>query len=133
MSEWDRLHLFGPGHSGRAIRYRVLTPDEVEKAEQLAEADVNESTTVLALDKAVVREGLHMMIREVSEPVKPEALPALTAEQWRKVDPRALSTDWPKLFTAKDTKLLQRLYRREHLVTEADLDKLMSGKVRETD
>lgn len=128
MGDTFRVHLVGPGHSGRYVRYRVLSSTEVDQVEKLASDEMEKDSNTFDLNTAVARNGLERMVVAVTEPAKNGTVPAFTP-----CTPGELSTQWAKLFTARDTAVLKRLYQREHVVTEAEVDAIMEGKVQETD
>ena len=136
MTERTQIHLgYNPanpkaprisGYSGRAVRIVTLTPDQVDHNEKVAAEGLGKEATVYEFSNVATRLGLEQMVVEMTEPVSPEAL---SGEPWRKVTAKELNAEWSTLFTSKDTTMLKRIYAREHVVTEAEVDMIMSGKV----
>lgn len=137
MGDVFQVHLHGYGLSGRAVRYRILTPSEVDKVELLARGELAVDGNMLDFQAAVAKNGLEHMLVAVSESsVSPQRFRCEPNEDgtkpapinWRPMSPGELATAWNDLFTSRDTTLLKRLYAREHVVTEADLELIMVGK-----
>lgn len=141
-----QIHLRGPGYSGRAVRYRVLTPAQVDHNEKLAGESIGDKGTVYEFSNAAVKLGLETMIAQVTEaPVHVETrvevapdgakktvqVPRFDEAKWVAVNADVLCTPegWARFFTTKDTTLLKQVYGREHTVSPADLDAVLEGKV----
>jgi len=125
----SRIHL--PG-SGRAVRYETLTVEQVEKCEQLAAVALTKESTVLEFQNAAAREGVELMIREVSKPVAKAKLEAGEVT-WEKVGAEQLHGKLGDYFTPKDINALKSIYLREHVVTKEEVDSILEGKVLEVD
>jgi hypothetical protein len=120
-----------PVHSGRGVRFELLTPDERDRML------VSVATLCGTDDKKMgilrQREGVKCMLRQVTRErdLTEEQIFALPADAWIKVDQQMLADDaeYKKLFTAKDDELLCFLYRDHHEITKAEVDQI-AGKVR---
>ncbi len=125
----ERIHLAGAGLSGRSVRYKVLSMPDVDAIEVSNIKAADKDASMWEIKQGIAMDGVRAMIQEVSEPHKPNQ-PAQDV-QWRKVDAKTLMLEWAKLFTTKDTSVLRRLYDREHVVSEKEVDDLFAGKVSE--
>ncbi len=128
------------------VRYRVLSPAQVDEIEALAAGDMEQGSTIVDLNNATLKAGLERMVAQVSDPIalvsaksddKSAEAETVNAQRfkdlkWREVTPGELSTEWNKIFTARDTSLLRRVFQREHVVSEAEVEAVLSGKVLET-
>jgi hypothetical protein len=124
--EYQQIHLFGKGLSGRAVRYVTLNDEQVEHIELEAAREIGKEGTNLDMWARVQRMGMELMVKQVSDPCSREDLPKAS---WKAVTPAVLHGSWRTLFTNKDTKILKRAYDEEHEVTRSDLDAIMAGKV----
>lgn len=139
--ECFQIYLSLDGCSGRAVRYRVLTPSERDavllKAAQLTAGNGNVAPSGavagVQLRLAETREALKAMVVSVTDPVTAQDLPTAT---WRKVSPMDLEMPGPLqfdrvgdlgLFTAKDDAILGAAYRRHHDISAAEVE-LIVGK-----
>ena len=119
-----QIHLNRKGMSQRAVRCEVLTFSQVDAAEKMAASDIKETTTNAEFNSQVVRIGMEMMIKSVSEPTKEPGV-----AKWTDVTPAELHLNWGKYFNAKDSAMLRAIHAQEHTVTKEDLDAITSGKV----
>lgn len=141
MGQRVRIHLTGRGHSGRGLEYKILSMAEVDKVEQLARGDIEEGNTMLDFQYAVAKNGLEHMIVGYTDPITPERWAGLPVKQedgsekaqaplaWITCGPAEVGAQLTSLFTARDVAALRTIYRREHVVTDEDVDLIMGGKV----
>jgi len=115
--------LKGKGFSGRAVRVRELDPLDVEKNLTAAAKTVGANATVIELKKTEWRNGVKLMIAELSEPCED---PLAANVKWKKVDLATLE-DLGSLFKVKDVLALEQIYRESYEVTQTDLDAI-TGK-----
>lgn len=146
--------LEGFGHSKRAVRYRALSPDELERVAKEA-AVSGAGMTAVAYQIAYQTLGTRRMLIAITEPLKtipqapvpqppdadgkpqpdlvlPDLPPDLDEKSiWKPVDPTVLEVSFGngKLFTAKDVRLLGIFFDGLHEVHVRDAQAAM-GKVR---
>lgn len=138
---FETILLGARGCSGRAVRYRILSPDMVTHIEGQCSRALSKESTAYEFSEAVVMMALQEMIFEVSDPVSADRFagraakkgdPAPKPVEYRKVTPEQLHQAWSTYFNAKDTAILKRVYGFEHTVTGDELDAIMAGKVSTT-
>lgn len=122
----DQLHLNAKRCSGRGVRVRQLTPAQLDKimlnAAKLLDPN---STTMLELRQAAMRDGINAMIVEYTEE---KDLKDLGTAHWKKASLDYLNDHYSELFTGKDDKLLSAVYREYHEVDESEVKDIM-GKL----
>jgi hypothetical protein len=94
----------------------------VEAAELAAAKQVTPQSLQSEFNSIVEKEGIEMMVREVSEPGE-------NPQKWKKVNAELLHGEWKKFFGLKDTIALKAVYRKEHNITEKELEAIMEKKV----
>lgn len=118
-----QYHLKGKGFSGRAVRVRELDPMEVEEnlkaAGKLMTGQDAGAGAMLELKKTEWRNGVKMMLIEISEPCEDTS-----AAKWRKVSAVDLE-DLGAFFTAKDVAVLEDVFRTNHEVMPAELEAIV--------
>lgn len=121
-----QVHLKKPGCSGRAVRYRILKPSELDHNEIQVARGLDKDDTVAQYQVEVQKLGLYMMVSAYSDP-NPKDLNG--GAKWTKVDPDAIEAQWNDIFTTKDTAILKQIYNREHGTSQAEVEDILSGKV----
>ena len=121
--ETTQYHLKGKGFSGRAVRVRELDPIEVEENLKAAAKLVPAEATVLELKKTEWRNGIKLMVVEVSDKCEDPMAPDV---KWRKVTPVDLE-DLGQYFKTKDVAVLEAIYRESNEVIPSELDAI-TGK-----
>lgn len=136
--------LEGSGHSKRAVRYRMLSPNEVDMIAKEAAMGGAGMTGVEYYSK-YTGIGVRRMITAYTEPLgytpvppnengeaQPDAPPDLDdASMWKPADPTALEMSFGNgnIFTAKDKALLEIFFKGIHEVNMLEAQAAM-GKVR---
>lgn len=125
--------LCGPGQSGRGVRMREMSAEEVDE-------NGRDVTDLLPTDAKMVE----YMQREQQEGVKrslvavtkseghksPEAIMALPPEEWVSVNIEKLTLDGPLMYErlfprAKDNGMLIKIWRHLHVVDQKDADAIV--------
>ncbi len=115
------------GYSGRAVRYRLLSSDEVSHIERECSKLIKPGTTNFEFSEAIASMGAQAMVTEVTEgPVDREGLPTA---KWMKVTQEQMLNSWSSFFNAKDTAVLKKLYQVDHGVNDKELEEIVEGKV----
>lgn len=122
----NQIHLSNKGMSKRGVRYEVLTMSDVEAADTDAGKSCTPESLQSEFQSKSERNGMEMMIRAVTE--KPCSAEDIQTASWKEVDARYLHDNWSKYFNLKDTIFLKALYRKEHSLTQKEVDDIM-GKV----
>lgn len=121
-----QIHLKGNGFGGRAVRYRLLTPDEIDQRESMIAEDLGKDATVVQFNKKVAEACLELMIHSFTDPCKPKDLPEA---KWYPAPMGSLLERWGEFFNAKDSTFLRKLFLREHGVNDAEMDAIMGERV----
>lgn len=116
-----QYHLKGKGFSMRAVRVRELDPIEVEENLKAAAKLVSSEASVLELKKTEWRNGIKLMVVEVSEPC---ADPNVEGVKWKKVKPMDLE-DLGSVFKSKDVQALEAIYRDMNEVMPGELEAIV--------
>lgn len=127
-----QFHLNGNGFSGRGVRLRQLEPQEIDTAFRSAAKTAGTEATLADIRVLEQHECVLRMIVEVTEKA---GLDTLDGAKWRKPTVQELEDDagpmrFGRLFTAKDTALIRRLYRDWHQLSEAEIEAI-AGKAQE--
>jgi len=120
------------GYSNRAVRYRILTTDQMNAIAREAAVRAGESATGRDIYMLQLMISLYTMVLEVSEPTDDPQ--SLKEKQWHKTvatdfEVTGSALGWSTLFTPKDTALLQTIYRRWHEVPPNELEMLVGKEV----
>ncbi len=115
-----QFHLTGKGYSGRAVRVRELSPEEVEENLTNAAKLAGEEATIIQLKKLEWRKGSQSCLVEFSEVCTD---PMAEGLKWIKVTQSHLD-NFGKYFKAKDQLSLEAIYRENHEVTQSELDEI---------
>jgi hypothetical protein len=102
-----------PQHSGRGVRFELLSPTERDAAIVSAALLAGEDKIKLALLRQ--REGVKRMLRAVTKKAgltAPDLLDPKT--EWMPVTHALLESDYDKLFTCRDDEVLAWFYREYH-------------------
>ncbi len=102
-----------PQHSGRGVRFELLTPTERDSALVTAAMLAGDDRVKLALLRQ--REGVKRMLRAVTKSkglTEAELLDPKT--EWTTVSHALLESDYDKLFTTRDDEVLAWFYREYH-------------------
>ena len=120
-----QMHLKGKGFSGRGVRVRDLTSDDVDENMIQATKLLSSEPTALEYQKIVWRGAVKRMVAEITEPCAD-----LFAEdvKWRKATPEMLE-NLSELFTAKDVTLLQAYYRDTYEVVPSEVEDIVGKAV----
>jgi hypothetical protein len=102
-----------PQHSGRGVRFEMLSPTDRDAA--LVSAAMLAGGDKIKLTLFRQREGVKRMLRSVTKRkgLSPEALVDPETE-WMPVDHALLESDYDKLFTCRDDEVLAWFYRQYH-------------------
>ncbi len=121
-----QYHLKGMGFSGRAVRCRELTPQEVEDNLNSAAKLTGVNATVIELKKCEWRNGVKLMIVEFTDPCE-----SVFAEgvKWKKVTGGMLD-DMGAYFKAKDVVALEAIFRDWHEVMPSELEAITGGALK---
>lgn len=118
------------GMSNRAVRYRLLTTDQMNAISKESAQLSGENATGQDIYRLSLMLSLYEMVYEVSDPTdEPQAL---KKEQWHKTTSTGfqvtgMAGSWSSYFTPKDTVLLQSEYRRWHEMASAEIE-MLAGK-----
>ena len=122
-----QIHLVGKGLTSRGVRCKVLSMQDVEAADKAAGALCTPESLQSEFQALSERFGMEMMVQEVTE--KPCAEADLPTAKWKKVSAEHLNEHWKKYFGLKDTIALKSIYRKEHSLTQKEVDEIMGKKV----
>lgn len=114
-----QYHLTGKGHSGRAVQVEALAPDEADEMLTFAAKLAGTEATPIEIKKIEWRAGVKQFVVKLTEPTE-DPMKAT----WKKATPEMFD-DMSKYFTAKDTAVLEALYREYHEITVAELDAIV--------
>ena len=117
-----------PQHSGRGVRFELLSPTERDAALMSAAMLAGEDRAKLALLRQ--REGVKRMVRAVTKKtgLKDEDLLDPKTE-WMPVTHALLESDYDKFFTCRDDEILAWFYREYHEPSAKDVEAI-AKKVR---
>lgn len=127
-----QVHLSGKRCSGRGVRFRELSASEVEEnAENAAKVALDPTAKINAnaamdLKKAEWRMGSKRMVVAVT---KKEGLKDLSGAEWMPLTQAELDADWAKYFNAKDSAMLQALYREYHEISDEEIEAVVGKAV----
>jgi sensor c-di-GMP phosphodiesterase-like protein len=121
------VELFG--YSNRAVRYRMLTVDQMNAASSEAAKLAGEQASEREIYQLMLMSSLYLMVLEVTDPTDE---PLKEKTRWHKTNSVSFMTpgdplSWSVLFTAKDTALLQSMYRKWHQVPAIEVE-MLAGK-----
>jgi hypothetical protein len=123
----SQLHLAGENHSWRGVRIRDLTTPQRRKVENDAAKLVGQDGSLMELRNETLAQALLLMVVEVTaDPVE-----TLNGQaKWVKTPLASLSQpgEWDRLFTARDTQALERIYNQRHEMSLTEVE-LLSGKL----
>lgn len=131
MSDKFQIHLSGPGFSGRAVRYRTLEIEEIDRVEILVASspEVRSGISLIGWNQLVAKESVPLMLVAMTEPVAEKDLPTA---RWTPCSPEMFQAEsgdgLKKFFTTKDIRFLRDLYTREHEIGKSEVDKMLAGK-----
>jgi hypothetical protein len=123
----SQLHLAGENHSWRGVRIRDLSTPERRQVENDAAKLVGEEGSLMQLRNETLSQALFRMVVEVTkEPVQSLG----NGEQWVRTPLASLAIpgEWDRLFTARDTQALERIYNKRHEMSPTEVD-LLAGKL----
>lgn len=116
-----QIHLNGKHCCKRGVRFKTLSPSEIDKITLDAAKVIGPEGTMIELRKAEWLMGVKHMLTHVSDPCDD-----LATAKFRKVTMQDLDGDnYDDLFTPRDHNLLVQLYREYHEVTQEEVDKIM--------
>jgi hypothetical protein len=117
-----------PQHSGRGVRFVLLSPADRDQALVSAALLSGDDKTKLAIFRQ--REGVRRMLRAVTKKtgVTDEEL-LDPGTEWISVSHQKLEEDYDKLFTTRDDEILSWIYREYHEPNQKDVDAI-AKKVR---
>ena len=126
--------IAGKSMSGRGVRYRELTSEEIDQVALDAVRQMSAGDLGMRLQQIEIREGMLTFLVSVTKRagLDAEALAKLPDSEWEPVNKQKLEMDgtysFNKLFArAKDRAMLARLYQDLNVVTEAEV-KDITGK-----
>jgi hypothetical protein len=122
-----QIHLSKKGMSQRGVRYEVLSMSDIDAADLAAGRECTKDSLQSEFLSKSQRYGMEMMVREVTEkPCTPEEL---QAAKWKPVNAEYLRDNWSKHFNLKDTIALKAIFRKEHSLTEDEVNEIMGKQV----
>jgi hypothetical protein len=102
-----------PQHSGRGVRFELLSPTERDAA--LVSAAMLAGGDKIKLTLLRQREGTKRMLRAVTKKKGLSQEDLLDPKtEWMSVDHALLESDYDKLFTCRDDEVLAWFYRQYH-------------------
>ncbi len=110
-----------PQHTGRGVRFELLSPTERDAALVSAAMLAGEDKIKLALLRQ--REGVKRMLRAVTKKkglAEADLLDPKT--EWMPVTHALLESDYDKLFTTRDDEVLAWFYREYHEPSAKDVE-----------
>ncbi|HEU4728385.1 MAG TPA: hypothetical protein VFT22_10860 [Kofleriaceae bacterium] len=138
-----QLHLFGPGMSGRGVRFRELTSTELDQAARDAARAISEEATFMELQQLETHEGIKRFIVAVTRRAglsEKEIMECKDAD-WEPMTYQKLSMpaaassglenpwSYDRLFARpKDHQEMARTYR-DYNVLDAKVHEAIRGKV----
>lgn len=122
-----QFHLNAKNCSGRGVRVEFLDPSQCESLLVANAKLLGPEGTMVDLQVAAQRDGVRLMIREVTVDA---GLSELGGAKWKSVSLADKPEEYKSYFNAKDDKILTRLYREFHEVTEDEVAAI-SGKALE--
>ena len=132
--ELYQVLLDAPGCSGRAVRYRVLPPNEHDAITLKAAMLGGKEGTMFELRMRETHEGVMAMLVQVSKETGMLTQDAMATATWVGVNVGVLEMPGPLqyskdgdvgLFTSKDDAILTAIYKRAHEVTAAEIDSIV--------
>jgi hypothetical protein len=121
-----QILLKGEGHSGRGVRYEVLTNDQRDSLWESAAKDVGPEATLLELRRREDRSAVCAFVVEVTEKAGYTKKSDLFGEGlWKKVSADHLDAELSKYFTVKDVAALITIFRKLHDVTQKEIEDIM--------
>lgn len=126
-----KFRIYLPG-SRRGLRYETLSVEQVERVEALAAGSLSKDSTVLEFQNASAREGVELMVREVTDPCAKDKVEVGECK-WHSLAYEQLHGKLGTYFSPRDIGALKSIYLREHVVTRDDVDAILEGKVPEVD
>jgi hypothetical protein len=123
MSEYVEFCLPSrtPQHSGRGVRFALLSPTERDAALVSAAMLAGDDKIKLALLRQ--REGVKRMLRAVTKRTGLSEADLLDPKtEWMPVTHALLESDYDKLFTCRDDEVLAWFYREYHEPSAKDVE-----------
>jgi hypothetical protein len=125
------VHLVGPGFSGRGVKLRKLSPTEKDDVYHAAAVQAGDDGKRFMFIRA--REGVTKMLLGVTEPGL-KTLDEVKAAKWTPLSVADLQTpDGPyyydTLFSSKEDEILCAKFRREHEVTQGEIDTILGKAI----
>jgi hypothetical protein len=124
----SELHLKGEGHSWRGVRIKDLGTKLRRQCEnQAAELAGADASPMKLRNQHLEQVLLRMIVAVTTEPVED---PRAEGVKWMNTPLAMLGQDgqWDKLFTARDTVALERIYNERHEVSLKEVE-IISGKL----
>ncbi len=115
------------GMSGRAVRYRTLNPDEINKAYDFAATMLGEGASQRQFSLLGRMYLCYSIVTEYSDPTDDPLDPKLKWHTANAGDFMKSPDVWSAIFTAKDTTFLQKQYSDWHEMSSDEVD-LLAGK-----
>ena len=110
-----------PQHSGRGVRFELLSPTERDAALVTAAMLAGDDRVKLALLRQ--REGVKRMLRAVTKKTGLSDADLLDPQtEWTPVSHALLESDYDKLFTTRDDEVLAWFYREYHEPSAKDVE-----------
>jgi len=119
-----QIHLKGEGFSGRGVRYRILTPSELDRNEITAAKTLDDAFTRAEYQVEVQRLGCVQMIVAYTD----EGVTETQTAKWTTASAATLDTQWDSVFCTKDSGVLRAIFQREHGVSKDEVDAILKGK-----
>lgn len=117
----QQIHLIGKYHSKRVVQVRMLDSFEVEDNLTSAAKMLGKGVEYFEVKKAEWRNGVKKFIVAYSAPMDK----AEGDIKFTKADQGTMDGEYTKLFTSKDTQVLEGVYRDFHEVSQEDIDAIM--------
>jgi hypothetical protein len=119
-----QIHLKGEGYSGRGVRYRILSPSELDRNEITAAKTLDDGFTRAEYQVEVQRLGVVQMIVSYTDGSVQDPQTA----KWTPANSALLDTQWDSIFCTKDSGVLRAIFQREHGVSKEEVDAILKGK-----
>ncbi len=118
-------------HSGRGIRYAILTPTQQDAASAAAARLLDKTATVQEYIATEKRVGVELMVKEYSTNLLPGKSAADPGFVWSKYETDGTATKYNEVFGAggKDHAIIGKVYEQEHGISQNDLNDVLSRAI----
>lgn len=126
MPSATQYHLRGKGFSGRCVRLRVLTGDELDKYFDNTSMLLGKDAT---MGELLTKHKLYCLKATVIAMTEPNSESPTKNSGWEKVSFEKVQTEFDTLFTAKDREMIGRIYNQNHDPNQAEIADIMGGGI----